>query len=69
MTQASTKADVVDFIAELNDAFPSLNLTLADVTPVHRGLVPAIVRTDGTDRTSKATSKFAIMRAVVLTLC
>jgi len=36
--------DVAAFIAELNQAFPALDLTLADVTLVHRGAVPAVVR-------------------------
>jgi glycerol-3-phosphate dehydrogenase len=36
--------DVASFIAELNQAFPALDLTLADVTLVHRGVVPATVR-------------------------
>jgi glycerol-3-phosphate dehydrogenase len=36
--------DVAAFIAELNQAFPALDLTLADVTLVHRGIVPAIVK-------------------------
>ncbi|MGH9140907.1 MAG: FAD-dependent oxidoreductase [Vicinamibacterales bacterium] len=35
--------DVAAFIAELNMAFPALDLTLADVTLVHRGVVPAAV--------------------------
>jgi glycerol-3-phosphate dehydrogenase len=33
--------DIARFIAELNQAFPSLDLTRADVTMVHRGIVPA----------------------------
>src|SRR5262245_38926595 len=33
--------DVAAFIAELNQAFPALDLTLDDVTLVHRGVVPA----------------------------
>ncbi len=37
------EADVAAFIAELNQAFPALDLTLADVTLVHRGVVPAAV--------------------------
>jgi glycerol-3-phosphate dehydrogenase len=41
-----TGEDVAAFIAELNQTFPSLDLTIADVTLVHRGLVPA-VRTAG----------------------
>ncbi len=35
--------DVAAFIVELNMAFPALDLTLADVTLVHRGIVPAAV--------------------------
>src|SRR5580765_297489 len=35
--------DVAGFMAELNQAFPALDLTLADVTLVHRGVVPAAV--------------------------
>ncbi|HEV3139016.1 MAG TPA: glycerol-3-phosphate dehydrogenase C-terminal domain-containing protein, partial [Vicinamibacterales bacterium] len=37
-------ADVSAFIGELNEAFPALDLTMNDVTLVHRGLVPASVR-------------------------
>ena len=37
------RRDVAAFIAELNQAFPALDLTLADVTLVHRGVVPAAV--------------------------
>jgi glycerol-3-phosphate dehydrogenase len=37
-------ADVGRFIGELNQAFPALDLTPADVTLVHRGVVPAAVR-------------------------
>jgi glycerol-3-phosphate dehydrogenase len=33
--------DVASFITELNQAFPALDLTLADVTLVHHGVVPA----------------------------
>jgi glycerol-3-phosphate dehydrogenase len=39
-------ADVAAFIAEVNEAFPSLSLGLDDVTLVHHGVVPAMV-TDG----------------------
>lgn len=39
--------EVAAFIAELNEVFPSLDLTAGDVTLVHRGLVPAVVRADG----------------------
>ena len=42
-----TGADVEQFIAEANHAFPALKLTAADVTLVHRGLVPAITQRDG----------------------
>jgi glycerol-3-phosphate dehydrogenase len=46
---AISKRDVAAFIADLNGAFPALDLTLADITLVHRGLVPAVVR-DGKAR-------------------
>jgi len=36
--------DVASFITELNQAFPALDLTLADVTLVHHGVVPAAVQ-------------------------
>ena len=39
-----TEAEVEAFIAEANDAFPALKLTRADVTLVHRGVVPAVMR-------------------------
>ena len=39
-----SERDVAAFIAELNQAFPALDLTLADVTLVHRGVVPARVK-------------------------
>jgi glycerol-3-phosphate dehydrogenase len=42
-----TEADVSKFVAELNQAFPSLDLTLDDITLVHYGAVPAIVKSDG----------------------
>jgi len=35
---------VASFVAELNQAFPALDLTLADITLVHHGVVPAAVR-------------------------
>jgi glycerol-3-phosphate dehydrogenase len=38
------EGDVASFIAELNQAFPALDLSLADVTLIHHGLVPAVVR-------------------------
>ena len=37
-----TDADVAAFTAELNQAFPALDLTPADITLVHQGVVPAI---------------------------
>ena len=40
---AVTEAEVAAFIRELNQAFPSLDLKMADVTLVHRGIVPAVV--------------------------
>jgi glycerol-3-phosphate dehydrogenase len=39
--------EVASFIRELNQAFPSLDLSLADITLVHRGVVPAVQQTDG----------------------
>ncbi len=45
-----TDAEVTTFIAEINQAFPSLALTLADVTLVHRGLVPASFSAGGNQR-------------------
>jgi glycerol-3-phosphate dehydrogenase len=41
------EADVAAFIAELNQAFPSLDLKMADVTHVHRGVVPAVAHANG----------------------
>src|SRR5262249_15112585 len=41
-----TEADVAGFLTELNQAFPALDLTLQDVTLVHRGVVPAAVHGD-----------------------
>ena len=38
------ESDVAAFIVELNQAFPALDLTRADVTLVHHGVVPAAVR-------------------------
>jgi glycerol-3-phosphate dehydrogenase len=40
-------ADVAAFIAEINQAFPGMALTLPDVTLVHRGLVPAATSGSG----------------------
>jgi glycerol-3-phosphate dehydrogenase len=39
-----SERDVAAFIAELNQAFPALDLTIADVTLVHRGVVPAAMK-------------------------
>jgi glycerol-3-phosphate dehydrogenase len=36
-------SDVAAFIGDLNQAFPALDLTPADITLVHRGVVPAVV--------------------------
>jgi len=41
---APAEEDVVAFIAELNEAFPALELRRADVALVHRGVVPAAER-------------------------
>jgi glycerol-3-phosphate dehydrogenase len=41
------EADVVAFIRELNEAFPSLDLRLNDVTMIHRGIVPAVTSNRG----------------------
>src|SRR5204863_5353864 len=38
---APNASDIARFIAELNQAFPSLDLQASDVTLVHRGIVPA----------------------------
>jgi glycerol-3-phosphate dehydrogenase len=42
-----SEAEIAAFVAELNQAFPSLDLKRADVTLVHRGVVPAVVSPDG----------------------
>ena len=39
--------DVAAFVRDLNEAFPSLDLTLDDITLVHRGVVPAVRHPDG----------------------
>jgi glycerol-3-phosphate dehydrogenase len=41
------EANVAAFVAELNQAFPSLDLVLPDVSLVHYGIVPATVHGDG----------------------
>jgi glycerol-3-phosphate dehydrogenase len=38
------EADVLAFMAELNDAYPALDLSMKDIALVHRGVVPAVVR-------------------------
>jgi len=38
------EGDMAAFIAELNAAYPALDLGLQDITLVHRGVVPAVVR-------------------------
>jgi glycerol-3-phosphate dehydrogenase len=42
------EAEVGSFIDELNQAFPSLDLKMTDITLVHRGVVPAVAGADGT---------------------
>jgi glycerol-3-phosphate dehydrogenase len=44
---APRRDEVETFLAEINHAFPAARLTLADVSLVHRGIVPAVVRGDG----------------------
>jgi glycerol-3-phosphate dehydrogenase len=41
-----TEQEVAAFMGELNQAFPALDLTMDDVTLVHRGVVPAAVKGD-----------------------
>jgi len=38
---AVSTAELQAFVAEINSAFPALNLSVADVAVVHRGVVPA----------------------------
>jgi glycerol-3-phosphate dehydrogenase len=38
-----TEAEIAAFITDLNQAFPALDLSTADVTLVHRGFLPAVV--------------------------
>lgn len=45
--EGAAEADLAAFIAELNQAFPALDLSMADVTLVHRGVVPAVVHGNG----------------------
>jgi glycerol-3-phosphate dehydrogenase len=42
-----SESEVTAFIAELNQAFPSLDLKRQDITLVHRGIVPAVAGSDG----------------------
>lgn len=42
-----SEGEIQSFIAELNQAFPTVDLTIADVSLVHRGAVPAKVAADG----------------------
>jgi glycerol-3-phosphate dehydrogenase len=42
-----TRAEVEAFVKEANEAFPALVLSAAEVTLVHRGLVPAIAGRNG----------------------
>ncbi len=44
---AVSESEVTAFIAELNQAFPSLDLKRQDVTLVHRGIVPAVAGSGG----------------------
>lgn len=44
---APTSAEIDEFIAQANEAFPALGLTRAGVTLVHRGIVPARVGSSG----------------------
>lgn len=41
------EADVLAFLRELNQAFPSLELRMSDVTMIHRGIVPAVTSNGG----------------------
>jgi glycerol-3-phosphate dehydrogenase len=63
---AVTEADIAAFIDEINQAFPSGELTRAGVTLVHRGLVPRHDRID--DRAdgliTVAGAKYTTARAV-----
>jgi glycerol-3-phosphate dehydrogenase len=44
---AVTPGEIDEFIADANAAFPALNLTRADITLIHRGIVPAQRGKDG----------------------
>src|SRR4051812_42343530 len=40
------EAELNDFIRELNQAFPSLELGISDITLIHRGVVPAVLNAE-----------------------
>jgi glycerol-3-phosphate dehydrogenase len=44
---APTEPEIASFIAELNEAFPALDLQRSDVSLVHRGVVPAVRTSSG----------------------
>ncbi len=44
---APVASELTSFIDELNQAFPSLDLKRDDITLVHRGVVPAVLKGDG----------------------
>jgi len=44
---SANRPEMERFISELNHAFPSLELTPADVSLVHRGVVPAVAAANG----------------------
>jgi glycerol-3-phosphate dehydrogenase len=46
-TSSPAEGDVAEFTAELNQAFPALDLSSADITLVHHGIVPAVVHGEG----------------------
>jgi len=45
---AVRNTDLTAFVDELNRAFPALSLSRRDIALVHRGIVPAVRRSDGT---------------------
>jgi hypothetical protein len=57
--------DVAAFIAEINEAFPSVALGLSDVTLVHRGVVPATCLTchNGSAASARPSGHFATTRS------
>jgi glycerol-3-phosphate dehydrogenase len=44
---AIVEADVLQFIREINEAFPTIDLQRGDVTMIHRGVVPAVANSGG----------------------